>query len=483
MIEISSRSDKVIDPLLNKMALFDIEGWSVPSAVAEESLSGSKRKRKDKVSQQQQNKSRTRNNDRSEKRYRNDELHDDGKKNNYKSFNNNNNNQAVSEQNIDSESVKKVSSEELQQLFESQFKGPVGNITTKSSVVPAAQPPKDVKQNSLVKQKLDVGSGKDQLARKHQKKRDHEPTIKSITPTSTTDISKPAVKLTALQQKMKNKLSGSRFRWINEKLYTISSEEAKNLIVKQPELYQEYHEGFRQQIQSWPENPVDYFVDRIKSSAKVPMPPPRGLPKDRSGTTIIADMGCGDAELSRQVASKYANANVVGAKNNSKKSFGRNSSNIVVHSFDLAKSNERVTVADVKHVPLEDNSVHIVIFCLSLMGTNFLDFIKEAHRILKPRGQLWISEIKSRFSDTEGEEFVEAIKKFGFIHKDTDISNLMFARFDFYKPFEDKTDSSNQNDSSAPSGWNKKQKKKFIEKEDDDKPKTPILKPCIYKKR
>ncbi len=33
-------------------------------------------------------------------------------------------------------------------------------------------------------------------------------------------------------------------------------------------------------------------------------------------------------------------------------------------------------------VPLENKSVDIVIFCLSLMGTNFMDYLVEAHRIL-----------------------------------------------------------------------------------------------------
>ena len=34
-------------------------------------------------------------------------------------------------------------------------------------------------------------------------------------------------------------------------------------------------------------------------------------------------------------------------------------------------------------VPLEDESCNIVVFCLSLMGTNLRDFVKEANRVLK----------------------------------------------------------------------------------------------------
>jgi len=54
-----------------------------------------------------------------------------------------------------------------------------------------------------------------------------------------------------------------------------------------------------------------------------------------------------------------------------------------VRSFDLAKVNEFVEVCDMANVPLEDNSVDVAVFCLSLMGTNFLGFVREACRYAK----------------------------------------------------------------------------------------------------
>jgi ribosomal RNA-processing protein 8 len=53
----------------------------------------------------------------------------------------------------------------------------------------------------------------------------------------------------------------------------------------------------------------------------------------------------------------------------------------------------------VKQVPLEDGVLDCVVFCLSLMGTNYGEFIKEAYRVLRMNGVLVIAEIKSRFSD------------------------------------------------------------------------------------
>jgi ribosomal RNA-processing protein 8 len=53
-------------------------------------------------------------------------------------------------------------------------------------------------------------------------------------------------------------------------------------------------------------------------------------------------MGCGDARLAQTVPNK-------------------------THSFDLVSKNPRVTACDVAHVPLENESVDIVVFCLALM--------------------------------------------------------------------------------------------------------------------
>lgn len=52
--------------------------------------------------------------------------------------------------------------------------------------------------------------------------------------------------------------------------------------------------------------------------------------------------------------------------------------------------------ADIANLPLKDESVSVCIFCLSLMGTNYLQFIREARRVLKNEGELIISEVESR---------------------------------------------------------------------------------------
>ena len=102
-------------------------------------------------------------------------------------------------------------------------------------------------------------------------------------------------------------------------------------------------------------------------------------------------MGCGDARLAKSV-------------------------NQTVYSFDLVSISDDVIATDIAHVPLSNESVDIVVFCLSLMGTNIGDFILEASRILKPNGILKIVEVRSRFEkDANGiKQFLKVVKRAGF---------------------------------------------------------------------
>lgn len=208
-------------------------------------------------------------------------------------------------------------------------------------------------------------------------------------------------KLTPLQASMREKLVSARFRHLNETLYTRPSTEAFELFEESPEMFQEYHEGFRRQVNVWPENPVDGYIEdiRIRGQLRKPppsrdhrrgrreaapaVPPPSGpAPLLRThGLCTIADLGCGDAKL----------ATVLQAD--------KEKLNLEILSYDLQSPSPLVTRADIANLPLEDGSVNHVIFCLALMGTNWLDFIDEAYRILHWKGELWIAEIKSRFVD------------------------------------------------------------------------------------
>ena len=63
-------------------------------------------------------------------------------------------------------------------------------------------------------------------------------------------------------------------------------------------------------------------------------------------------------------------------------------------------------------VPLDDQELDEAVFCLSLMGANFSDYLVEAWRVLKVDGFLHIWEASSRFGDVDG--FVGGLEGLGF---------------------------------------------------------------------
>ena len=108
----------------------------------------------------------------------------------------------------------------------------------------------------------------------------------------------------------------------------------------------------------------------------------------RSGYTI-GDFGCGEAKLAEAVSDRHT-----------------------VYSFDHIAVNDKVIACNMAHVPLEDEALDVAIFSLSLMGSNFTDYLREAYRTLKLDGQLHIIEATSRFSDLR--QFQNELEALGF---------------------------------------------------------------------
>ncbi|KAL0030942.1 hypothetical protein WJX79_003108 [Trebouxia sp. C0005] len=131
-------------------------------------------------------------------------------------------------------------------------------------------------------------------------------------------------------------------------------EDAFNMMQGQPDLFEQYHEGFREQTQHWPVQPIDLAISWLKK---------------KSPAWVAADFGCGDAQLARSVPQ-------------------------TVHSFDLVATAPGVTACNMADTPLEDSSVDAAVFCLALMGTDYGSFLTEACRVLRMGGLLWIAELK-----------------------------------------------------------------------------------------
>ncbi|RDA91642.1 hypothetical protein CP533_0070 [Ophiocordyceps camponoti-saundersi (nom. inval.)] len=355
-----------------------------------------------------------------------------------------------------------------------------------------------------------------------------------------------AAKLTPLQASMREKLVSARFRHLNETLYTRPSDEAFRLFEESPDMFDDYHQGFRRQVKVWPENPVDSFLQDIrkrarsrssvmaKTKSRIPPPVKRSGGEDplprTVGTCTIADLGCGDARLAASIEAEKTEK-----------------LRLKVLSYDLYSVSPLVTRADIAHLPLEDGSVNVAIFCLALMGTNWIDFVEEAYRILHWKGELWVAEIKSRFGPVRGghagpvhhsvgsrkkppakagratdqdasdaedlavevdgaddrrrqtdvSAFVEVLRRRGFVLRGSpneaiDLSNRMFVKLYFVKAAAPTRGKAAKAQEPAPTTTTKATKaavaKKWLGNGQDDDTKgdadeAAVLKPCVYKLR
>ena len=216
-------------------------------------------------------------------------------------------------------------------------------------------------------------------------------------------VRKKRKRQSGLQQEFSAKLKGAQFRWLNEQLYTTRGGRSFEMFQDDPDLFHVYHRGFREQASSWTINPLDLIIADL-----------RAMPSGR----VIADFGCGEARLAATLNSLHT-----------------------VHSFDLVAGNDLITACDIANVPLDDMCVDVAIFCLALMGVNYVEFLREAHRTLRLGGVLKIAEVESRFihgSDVASrgagiQAFTRTLKMLGFKRTKIDSSHEFFVVFEFVK--------------------------------------------------
>ena len=71
----------------------------------------------------------------------------------------------------------------------------------------------------------------------------------------------------AEESEARKKLKSSRFRFLNEKLYTQSGTESFKMFKKDDEglhTFKTYHEGYAEQVKKWPIDPLDLIIRYIK---------------------------------------------------------------------------------------------------------------------------------------------------------------------------------------------------------------------------
>lgn len=152
-------------------------------------------------------------------------------------------------------------------------------------------------------------------------------------------------------------------------------------------------------------------------------------------------MGCGEGELAERFA--------VDLKAGKFRLFSR------VDSLDLVALKDHITVCDIAHLPYKNQSVGCALFCLSLMGTNYWQFVAEALRTLEVGGVLIVAEVSSRLTDATA--FATVVQRSGCKLLFRDDIEGYFVLFVFEKTRQFKGLQGN--------------------------PSPALLKPCLYKKR
>jgi hypothetical protein len=163
------------------------------------------------------------------------------------------------------------------------------------------------------------------------------------------------------------------FSTMNARWNQAGSEKTQERLAANPEEWEQYHTLYRKARESWTVVPYEEVIRWARA---------------REGY-VIGDFGCGEALLAAAVGDRHT-----------------------VHSFDHVAINDNVVAGDMAHVPLEDASLGVAVFCLSLMGANFTDYLREAHRTLKLDGLLLIWEAASRFDDPSA--FCRNLERLGF---------------------------------------------------------------------
>ncbi|EFO61450.1 Rossmann-fold protein [Giardia lamblia P15] len=288
------------------------------------------------------------------------------------------------------------------------------------------------------------------------------------------------------------RLAGSRFRVLNEAFYTESSLQTQERLRINPAEFMDYHRGYQEQVSKWEVNPIALFIDLLErilagdtesgdgfatmagasstnsvgiglldaelvqnlqdlevrhptKFSKVDkhqiFPSFTGL--TREDIRAIGDMGCGEAALAKAIATKY-------------------SPGVAVHSFDLVALNSHVTVANIRALPLERHALDLAVYCLSLMGSDYVSFIKEAFRVVRPGGELWLAEVNSRITNTK--HLIELFSACSF----RKIKVIPFTHFTLisFRRLEDLEE-----------GHPSEKKRADVKKYEN------CLTPCIYKKR
>ena len=166
-------------------------------------------------------------------------------------------------------------------------------------------------------------------------------------------------------------------RDMNLKINTQKSSTTHEEFLKDPNIFAEYHRHLEISRKTWSIDPSKHWIGRIRRLSK---------------TAKIGDFGCGLA--------------IIGD------TFGKR-----VKSFDHTSVGPHVECADISDVKefIKTGKLDVAIYCQSLMGKNWRDYLKEASRVLKVTGILYVTESASHLEKGRSQhDLISVIESNGF---------------------------------------------------------------------
>lgn len=141
-----------------------------------------------------------------------------------------------------------------------------------------------------------------------------------------------------------------------------------------PDSWHRYHALRKSRMESWEEIPYEYIATKIKDHRDV-----------------VADFGCGENLFKHCVP------------------------NNKVHSFDHVAIDDSVTACDMRNTGLGDETIDVAVFSLALWGTNSDEYIKEAYRVLRRKGMIYIAEPSKNYETSEEQDkLINVLNEIGF---------------------------------------------------------------------
>jgi hypothetical protein len=167
----------------------------------------------------------------------------------------------------------------------------------------------------------------------------------------------------------------SDFSKLNQQINSENSETTHKRMKENSGEWIEYHRAYREARKDWKVVPYEKIIDRII---------------EISPRLKVGDFGCGEAKIMERLGDNR------------------------VFSCDHVAINDKVTACDMRSVPLPDGSLDVVVFSLSLMGRNWVDYIIEARRCLWKSGTLLIVETTKALAEGRLSNIRNVLRNQGF---------------------------------------------------------------------